>query len=55
MDRVKSWWEGYRFEGRTSFIITCKLKALKEDLKEWNKLLNMVMWGCGKGISWRIL
>lgn len=32
------WQEGYIFEGRPSFINASKLKGLKEDLKEWNKM-----------------
>ena len=37
VDRVKQWWEGYSFEGSTSFILAQKLKALKADLKRWNR------------------
>ncbi len=36
-DKVKTWWEDYSFEGRPSFIIACKLTALKEDLRAWNR------------------
>ena len=35
--RVKQWWEGYSFMGSPSFVLAQKLKALKEDLKKWNK------------------
>ena len=38
IDRVKQWWEGYSFEGFPSFILAQKLKALKVDLKKWNRL-----------------
>jgi hypothetical protein len=35
--KVNSWWAGYEFFGTPSFILASKLKALKEDLKRWNK------------------
>ena len=31
------WWNGYHFVGPPSYVIACKLKALKGDLKHWNK------------------
>jgi hypothetical protein len=37
VDRVKNWWSTYTFTGSPSFILASKLKALKEDLKFWNK------------------
>ena len=37
MDRVKGWWTGYSFIGSPSFVLANKLKALKEDLKIWNR------------------
>ena len=37
VERVKQWWEGYSFEGSPSFILAQKLKALKADLKRWNR------------------
>ncbi len=37
VDRVSSWWAGYEFFGTPSFILASKLKALKENLKQWNK------------------
>ena len=37
VERVRQWWNGYCFSGSTSFILARKLKALKEDLKKWNK------------------
>ena len=37
LERVKHWWEGYSFLGFPGFIQAQKLKALKEDLKKWNK------------------
>ncbi|KAF5463070.1 hypothetical protein F2P56_019016 [Juglans regia] len=37
VERVKQWWISYQFEGTPNFIFANKLKALKRDLKEWNK------------------
>ena len=37
VERVRQWWNGYCFLGSLSFIVGCKLKALKDDLKKWNK------------------
>ena len=37
VDRVKQWWDRYSFAGSPSFILTQKLKALKADLKKWNR------------------
>ncbi|RVW91339.1 hypothetical protein CK203_035398 [Vitis vinifera] len=36
-DLVRSWWNGYSVEGYSSHYIAEKLKALKKDLKIWNK------------------
>ena len=36
-DLVRSWWNGYSVEGYSSHCIAKKLKALKKDLKNWNK------------------
>ena len=36
-DLVKIWWNGYSIEGYSSHYIAKKLKALKKDLKIWNK------------------
>ena len=36
VDRVHQWWNGYSFVG-PGFILAKKLKALKADLKKWNK------------------
>jgi hypothetical protein len=33
---VKQWWDSYHFQGSSSFIIACKIKDLKMDLKKWN-------------------
>jgi hypothetical protein len=35
-DKVHSWWSGYEITGTPSFVLACKLKTLKEDLKKWN-------------------
>ena len=37
VDRVKQWWDGYSFKGSPSFILAQKLKALKANLKKWNR------------------
>jgi hypothetical protein len=37
VERVKQWWNSYSFEGTPSYILACKLKALKQDLKIWNE------------------
>ena len=36
-DLVKNWWTSYNFSGSYSCIIASKLKALKQDLKVWNR------------------
>ena len=35
--RVQGWWGNYVFNGTPSFVLASKLKALKEDLRRWNK------------------
>ena len=37
VERVWQWCNGYCFSGSPSFILVRKLKALKKDLKKWNK------------------
>ena len=37
VDKVRHWWNGYHFIGPPSYVLACKLKALKRDLKHWNK------------------
>ena len=37
VERVQQWWNGYCFVGSHSFILAQKLKALKVDLKKWNR------------------
>ena len=36
VERVRSWWESYHFQGAPSFVLANKLKLLKNDLKKWN-------------------
>ncbi|XP_059669329.1 uncharacterized protein LOC132314484 [Cornus florida] len=36
-EKVQSWWEGVLVIGSSNFMLTTKLKALKFDLKKWNK------------------
>ena len=35
--KKKTWWEGFNIRGSYSFILIEKLKALKANLKRWNK------------------
>ena len=37
VERVQQWWNGYCFVGSSNFILAKKLKALKFDLKRWNR------------------
>jgi hypothetical protein len=37
VDLVQGWWSGYSFIGSPSRVLARKLKALKGDLKSWNK------------------
>ena len=37
VDRVQLWWNGYSFVGLLGFILAKKLRALKANLKKWNK------------------
>ena len=37
VDKVCHWWNGYHFIGPPSYVLACKLKAFKRDLKHWNK------------------
>ena len=34
---LKSWWQGFNIRGARSFVLIEKLKALKSNLKTWNK------------------
>ena len=37
VDLVRGWWNGYHFVGSPSYVLACKLKAFKGDLKHWSK------------------
>lgn len=37
VEKIHQWWNGFHFIISPSFILAKKLKALKEDLKKWNK------------------
>ncbi len=37
VNKVRGWWSSYSFRGTPSYVLSQKLKALKEDLKKWNK------------------
>ena len=37
VDRVASWWNRHSFSGTPSFVFARKLKALKEDIIQWNR------------------
>ncbi|RVW12507.1 hypothetical protein CK203_082433 [Vitis vinifera] len=61
-DLVRSWWNGYFVEGYGSHCIAEKLKALKKDLKKWNKevakakrlaLEDYKKWALLEETSWR--
>uniref|UniRef100_A0A2N9FT22 Reverse transcriptase domain-containing protein n=1 Tax=Fagus sylvatica TaxID=28930 RepID=A0A2N9FT22_FAGSY len=36
-DKIQGWWSSYSFSGPPSLVLAKKLKALKEDLKIWNR------------------
>ena len=37
VNKVHGWWSSYTFSGTPSYVLSQKLKALKGDLKLWNK------------------
>jgi hypothetical protein len=37
VDKVKSWWSSFSFMGSPSFILAKKLRALKGEIKRWNR------------------
>ncbi|KAK9988965.1 hypothetical protein SO802_029204 [Lithocarpus litseifolius] len=37
VDKVHSWWNRHSFVGTPSFVFAKKLKALKEDIVQWNR------------------
>ncbi len=36
-NRIKGWWDTYCYSGTPSFVLAKKLKALKFDLRRWNR------------------
>ena len=38
IDKVQSWWNRHSFHGTSSFVFAKKLKALKEDIVQWNRV-----------------
>ena len=52
-DRVHSWWNRYSFSGTPSFVLAKKLKALKEDIIQWNHS-EFGMQSIRKKICWRL-
>ena len=36
VDRVQFWWNQHSFVGTPNFVLAKKLKALKEDIIQWN-------------------
>lgn len=37
-EKINNWWNSFYFHGRPDYILACKMKALKENLKEWSKI-----------------
>ena len=37
LEKIQGWWSSYAFSGPASLVLAKKLKALKDDLKVWNK------------------
>lgn len=37
VEKVRGWWQSYEFSGSPNFVLNMKLKALKNDLKVWNR------------------
>ena len=37
VEKVQGWWLGYSFNGSPNRVLARKMKALKEDLKAWNR------------------
>jgi hypothetical protein len=36
VEQVNLWWQSYQFDGDPSYVLACKLRALKGDLRRWN-------------------
>ena len=49
VERVRHWWNGYCFSSSPNFILACKLKALKEDLKSGIGR-NLGIWPLGRNV-----
>ncbi|WMV57474.1 hypothetical protein MTR67_050859 [Solanum verrucosum] len=39
-ERVKEWWNSVIYVGRPDYILACKLRLLKDKLKEWSKTVH---------------
>jgi len=37
-EKISNWWNSFSFYWRPDYILACKMKALKEKLKEWSKI-----------------
>jgi hypothetical protein len=37
VDKVRLWWSSFSFVGSPSFILAKKLRALKGEIKRWNR------------------
>jgi hypothetical protein len=37
VDKVRVWWSSFSFMGSPSFILAKKLRALKGEIKRWNR------------------
>ena len=42
VDKVRLWWNGYYFVGPPSYVLACKLKALKGELKHYKHVFGDV-------------
>jgi hypothetical protein len=54
VDRVRLWWMSYNFQSSSSFFLARKLKALKADLRAWNKHVFGNVDNQKKNMSWMI-
>jgi hypothetical protein len=50
--QMKTWWMSYSFQGSSSFILACKLKALRAYMKKWNEVFDNV--GRKRRILWMV-
>lgn len=37
LDLVKGWWQSYTIRGSPDFILSQKLRSLKQDITKWNR------------------